>query len=278
MENERIQMTVATKAAMKRFVFSSEYMISAITAIVISIMSVPLLWVILENSRRLSPELLEMFKSGGRYNLIILTLPTLEVEDLLYYDVIAEEVLSGSIVQYIVVLLVGIYTVTDIKNSYMKLSIIKGVYRYAISLQYIIVSVLGVIPIMLIYECGVIISMRIQGILIIKNMGQLISLVIIRSIMLCTIAADMCAFAMILKEYRAVIIGVFCVITLPSFPYYFQAIFGKEFWLKKICVFYLISMSGDYLVCHICEVLFAIVISFSAAVFVAIVYVNNSEI
>ena len=233
MENELHAKIRFFIAGLKRSLFSKRYLYFIIITFLISVFSINLLNAINQATIFLSPEMLEVFKIGKAYNIGILSVSNLNLSETKNYDEIIVGILSGSFLISIVASFVSLYICSEFKNGYFVIALTHGQSRISLINQYMCLSAISCLPILLISIIGVITSMMMNHLFAIKNSGYVIRTLILQIFLILICSVCFSCVSLLFEKYKAVIICISSVLILPLIPRYMSIFFRGKVNIEK---------------------------------------------
>lgn len=206
------------KASLKRLFFSPKYLTHIIFAAILSILSVNILKIFDNAAYFFPPEVVNAFKIGDNYNIGILSLRTLDITERIFCDDIITGILSGSFSHCLLVFLITTFIGFEKKSGYLKFAIVRGENRNKLYTKYIISSVMSLLPFVVVYQLGVLLSLVINGLTEIQNINYVLMIVAIQVFMTIGIGVGVAVTSVLIKN--AVIICLCVVLIAPLLPSY----------------------------------------------------------
>lgn len=199
---------------------SKKFIVYIVSASILSLTSILLLREITEEYSGALMSMLEVYRVGDHYDLWILSLRSLNVLKGFYDDEILMGVLSGSFLQMLAVLLITMFVCDAYNSGYLKYALMKGVRRRILFNSYLISGVLGIIPIALVYETGVIIALILDGRMHLMNPAKVMLTVLVQFVLLISFCVVIAVLIMLIGNVYGIVMCIGLVLVLPTMPNY----------------------------------------------------------
>ena len=246
MENERISYVRLFIASVKRFIFSKRYLIHLLLTFVLSSFSIQFLDAINQTSHIMPPDVFEVFKSGNKYNIGVLTVSRLDIMNEPYHDELLMGILSGSFFICIIASLISGFICSENKNGYVKIAITHGQSRFSLYNQYVLVSVLSSVPIIISSLIGIVFSLSLHNMLMFRSIKNILQVLILQAILIFFCSLCFACVAIIIKDYRAVAVCVSSVFIIPLLPGYIHIFTAGQVELEKFFLLNQLIHSSDF--------------------------------
>lgn len=267
MEYERSQIRVFTAAVLRLFC-SPKYWIKLASVLILAFASPYVLDVFIDASKNVSEEILEAFRIGNNYNIGVLTVPSLNYSSEISCDRLVSGVLSGSVIQCVIVMISTRFIADEFSFGYIKYAIISGQRRPVIFLEYIAINIASsVIPALACPLC-VLLSLCLKEQAVIQNPELMAGTIISQLIMLLAICILFSVIAFFTDGKGATLLGLCSILVMPLAPNYISiftkgkiSVEGAFIFTRLVnsCEMSADSFSGDIIIALITSVAFVVI-------------------
>ncbi len=244
MENEWKSIGRYFTACTKRFLFSKHYIAYLILAFICAVFSINFLDAVYQTTSFMPNEVFESFKSGKVYNFGLLTVSQLDYINTKYFDEILMGILSGSFVHCMLAISVSTFIGSESKSGYLVIAITHGQKRVLLFNQYILCSVISVVPLVVVTLSGTLLSLLLNGMVVFENVAIIIKTILLQFIMLSVLCICIASIAFLIQGYKSVILCVSGVLILPLMPNYIKIFTRGKIDLNPVMLLNLLVNSG----------------------------------
>lgn len=234
MEDEWKSMRMYFTSCVSRFLLSKKYLFYLLTTLLCAIFSINFLDAVYQTTKFMPSEVFESFKAGEVYNLGVLTVRDLDCSQMQYYDEILMGILSGSFMHCILALSISSFICSEFKNGYIEIAIVHGQRRIALFNQYIVCSVIMIIPLVLVVIFGTSFSLILNGMFSFKSAFVIVKTIAIQFVMLSALCVCVASCSIIIQGFKAVILCMSGIIILPLISNYINVFTKGEIDLSCI--------------------------------------------
>lgn len=245
MENEWFPGVRYFVSAIKRIFLSTKYLIHVVLTLLLSFFSLRILEMVNQVSEVMPSEMMDAFRTGGMYNIGILSVSRLNVIDGPFYDEMLLGVLSGSFMQCILSVLVSTFICSEYKNGYVGLAIMHGQKRMSIFNQYILVSSILIIPLIITSVVGTLISLSVHNMVSFSNANQIIGILLIQTFMLIAVGISITSFSIMVGNNKAIGVSVGGIFILPLIPSYIRIFTSGKVNIDRFLLLNQLLISGN---------------------------------
>ena len=245
MENEWFPGVRYFVSAIKRIFLSTKYLIHVVLTLLLSFFSLRILEMVNQVSEVMPSEMMDAFRTGGMYNIGILSVSRLNVIDGPFYDEMLLGVLSGSFMQCILAVLVSTFICSEYKNGYVGLAIMHGQKRMSIFNQYILVSSILIIPLIITSVVGTLISLSVHNMVSFSNANQIIGILLIQTFMLIAVGISITSFSIMVGNNKAIGVSVGGIFILPLIPSYIRVFTNGKVNIDRFLLLNQLIISGN---------------------------------
>lgn len=221
---------------MRQMFHSKRFIVNIISACFLSLVSIYFLRQITVELSGVFMDMLEAYREGNHYNLWILSLHSLTVLNNFYDDDILTGVIPGSFLQLLTTLLITLFVYDAYHSGYLKYAVMKGIRRRTIYTSYVVTGILGIVPIVLIYELGVMMALYLDGRLHVMCWPQVIITVLVQFILLCSFSVMISAVILLMGNVEGIILSLGLVMTLPMMPNFIMLYTGGRINIAPIMI------------------------------------------
>lgn len=228
MENERTQGCIVFRCALSRLFCSYRYWIEVLSAAIICFISPYIMEMVSKAAETLSPEIVEEFRQGNVYNIGLLSIPSLVIKDYTCCDRIIAGVLSGSITQSLIMVIVTTYISSEFSGGYFIRALILGENRSFLLAKYASASLVGCLLPIIICPLFTGISLTVKYGMPVSDFSNLFLTLLTQILMMCGLVVCCVSASILLTGKGATILAIVCTMTSPLIPRYLQAILGRD--------------------------------------------------
>lgn len=250
MENERVRVIKVFRSAVLRIFCSPSYWFKLLSVMFLAAVSPYILEVFAQSAAMLPPQVTEAFRQGNGYNIGILVVPDLESNMLTRCDEILTGVISGSVVQCFAVFAVTGFIAKEFSCGYIKLAIMHGAKRSLIYAEYMGLSAVISLPLIILSPLCVYVSLAVKYHLTVEEPSVVLLTLVVQSVMLAAAAVCFAGISFSLNGKGGSVIGIGAILALPLIPNYIGIFTGGKVRIEGLLLVSRLVSSGENIVSH----------------------------
>ena len=231
---------------MKQMFCSRKYIFYILTAALLSFASVAVLNEFVDGYAETFLGISEGYRVGEHYNLLILSLDSLDSLQKYYVDDIVTGVLPGSFIQMLLVLLAAGFIYDAYNSGYLNYALMRGIGRRRLFNSYTMCSLLGIIPVVIIYESGVVAALAFEGRLHISEPLKVMAVIAVQLVLLAAFCTVIALIMLVLGNVYGMLLCICLVLTLPVLPNYIMMYSDGTINIEPIMILSLIQRVHTY--------------------------------
>lgn len=228
MENERMNKLKCFSSSLQRLLTSPKYIIQLLSAFLLAFISPYIVHAFVTAGSQMPPEIMEAFKISGRYNILVVSIPSLDVIKSPYCDPLITGVLSGSFSHCLIALITSWFIISEFGSGYINIALMRGENRFALFSKYVGVSVISTMPIVALYPLGIALSIAANGTFRLENPAATLTTVLVQAVMLCCLTACFASFTIMVGNIGAVFAEFSAALIFPFLPKYVSLFTGGK--------------------------------------------------
>lgn len=219
-----------------RWMSSARYILALISAVVFPMITISVIKAFLSLQGIIPVQYFEAFKTGDSYNIGVLAISSLDKLNSLTLDDFMRSVLSGTIMQSIVVVSLISNIQADSNSGFIKLNITKGVKRGKIYLNYMLASVIAALPIIVLSLISTFVVCNIRGIGHMNDAGTVRVTILSQLIMILCLALSAVVVILLFQNSKMILLILAAILTVPTISHYVYIFTGGRLSLDRAII------------------------------------------
>ena len=217
------------RSALSRLFCARRYALTLCAAFALALFSVPFLDLVRETMAMVTPEVADTFRSGGVYHIGALSLSSLDASG---EDILAG-IFSGAFALQLIVFTVASFLYAERVGGYLLIALARGQSRSRAYAQYLTLSALSALSLLMFLQLGVVLSLHFQGMLSVQFPLRLTAVLLTQTLMLCAVALCVAAFCLTAGKGQLVLAAMGGTLLLQMLPRYLTALAHRRLWIER---------------------------------------------
>lgn len=245
MENESNSKMRFLSSGIKRSVISIKYLMNVVVIFMLSVISISLVKSIYLAASTMPEKYIEIFKIGNIYNFGVLSISDENVLYSNYCDDFIKGILSGSFFVCITSVFIPSFIVYDYKNGYTKIAIMRGMSRISLYNNYILISLISMLPLIITGVLGLFISLFCNAINQTNDIYEILKTLVFQVILISAVCICFAVVSIVILDPAATVINVFSIFVIPLIPGYLRPFIGEKLNIEKFLLLNQVINSGN---------------------------------